>query len=259
MIKITYLKDSNFVILCPSRSGSTMLVHLLRSHPQIWCNGEIFLNDNKVGALAGEYRKKILNNKLLLKKLENELERDIVKFTYKYAFDPQGKDLAGFKFKIDEYFIDEFRNIKNIIHQDTDLKILFLTRRNLLERYISWYVANYISKKTIITDKKAIPELPQINIPTQKCLENFHTILSLQKRVRDELDNHRVLEVFYEDLIEAPHQEHSKICAFLDVKQKKLHTPTQKIITKSMEKLIGNYLELKNFFQYTEFAYLFEE
>lgn len=251
-----YIKDSNFIILCPSRSGSTMLVHLLRSHPEVWCNGEVFLNNYKIGALEGIYRKKISANNSLTEILENELKHDIIKFTYKYALDPQGRRVSGFKFKLDEYYLNEFRDIKNIILQDTDFKIIFLTRKNLFDRYISWYVANYISKTTLVIAQDNMPQLKKVTIDPQKCLANFHKISVLQKAIRAELHNHRVLDIFYEDLIAAPNETQEKICNFLEVKVRKLCTPTKKIITQTMDELISNYNELKNFFQYTDFKHL---
>ena len=47
-------RDNGFMITCPARSGSSMLVHLLRSHPEICAHDEVFSPD-KVRGLSGKY------------------------------------------------------------------------------------------------------------------------------------------------------------------------------------------------------------
>ena len=46
-------RDNGFMITCPARSGSSMLVHLLRSHPEICAHDEVFSPD-KVRGLSGK-------------------------------------------------------------------------------------------------------------------------------------------------------------------------------------------------------------
>src|SRR5207249_6431079 len=48
---------NGFMITCPARSGSSMLVHLLRSHPEICAHDEVFSPD-KVRGLSGKYLQK---------------------------------------------------------------------------------------------------------------------------------------------------------------------------------------------------------
>src|SRR5436190_4214546 len=47
-------RDNGFMITCPARSGSSMLVHLLRSHLEICAHDEVFSPD-KVRGLSGKY------------------------------------------------------------------------------------------------------------------------------------------------------------------------------------------------------------
>jgi len=47
-------QGKGFMITCPARSGSSMLVNLLRSHPEICAHDEVFSPD-KVRGLSGKY------------------------------------------------------------------------------------------------------------------------------------------------------------------------------------------------------------
>jgi len=42
-------RDNIYMITCPARSGSTMLVHLLRSHPDIISHDEVFASAGILG------------------------------------------------------------------------------------------------------------------------------------------------------------------------------------------------------------------
>ncbi|WP_017325326.1 sulfotransferase [Synechococcus sp. PCC 7336] len=252
-----YLKDDIFVILCPARSGSTMLVHLLRSHPDIWCNGEIFLHNGKIGALVGNYHQKMLKNPVLRQSLEED-RKDLSKFIYKYAFDSQGRKVAGFKFKHDEFYLSDFVDISQFILRDKDIKIVYLVRENLLKRYLSWYVANYITKITLVADERQRPKVSQVHLDPLECLKDFKKVLDWQESIKQKLDRHRMLEITYEELISKPKDSHQDLCEFLGVSDRRLYTETKKIVQTHVSNVIENYHELKEYFQNTQFASFFE-
>lgn len=47
--------DTKFIISCAARTGSTMLVHLLRANTNILCHGEVYGGET-LGSLWGKYR-----------------------------------------------------------------------------------------------------------------------------------------------------------------------------------------------------------
>ena len=80
-----FLKDSSFIISCAARTGSTMLVHMLRSNPEIMCHGEVF-NYRNIGGLMGSYnslRESAEHDKALL----DLYRKDPNTFLYKVVFD----------------------------------------------------------------------------------------------------------------------------------------------------------------------------
>src|SRR5690606_41108644 len=86
-----YLRENKFLISCPARSGSTMLLHLLRSNPQVMCHGEVFGRDG-LGHIAGEYDAKRRDDDEVGARLQEYRERDPAAFLYDIVFDPQGRD-----------------------------------------------------------------------------------------------------------------------------------------------------------------------
>src|SRR6056297_3457234 len=135
-----YFRDNMFMISCPARSGSTMLVHLLRSHPDIWCNGEVFGTDPVQGLLGSHVQRSQLYENYW-EDITLQRDRDPARFLYKYVLDTQARSVAGFKLKSDEMLAPQYEEICNVVASDTDLKIILLHRNNLLDRYVSHRVA----------------------------------------------------------------------------------------------------------------------
>jgi hypothetical protein len=84
------------MITCAARTGSTMLVQLLRSHPDICSHGEIF----SPGKIRGLSRRHVRSE--FIDRLSAERDRDPIKFLYKITLDLQGKKALFFKLKHDE-------------------------------------------------------------------------------------------------------------------------------------------------------------
>ncbi len=234
-----------------------MLVHLLRSHPEIWCNGEIFLNGGKVGALIGTYRQKSLKDERIWPLLEKE-QKNVEKFIYKYAFDNQGKKVAGFKFKHDEFYLKKFSSVKKVILDDPDIKILYLSRKNLLERYFSWYMVNHITNITLVREGDDCPVTKPVRLDPKECEADFKKVFDWEQATRRDLAGHRLLDIVYEDLVINPEDNYRKICEFLGVSYRPMSTPTKKIVEKDVSQLIGNYNELKTYFRGTVYARFFD-
>src|SRR5947199_9756333 len=94
-------RDNIYMITCPARTGSTVLVHLLRSHPEICSHDEIF-STGKSGGITGTYLIKRRADPESIDRLSAERDPDPIKFLYEIALDLQGKKAACFKRKHDE-------------------------------------------------------------------------------------------------------------------------------------------------------------
>src|SRR5438270_11690896 len=92
-------RDNIYMITCPARTGSTMLVHLLRSHPEICSHDEVFSSTGTIGGMTGTYLIKCRVEADFVQYLSAEKDRDPIKFLYKIVLDLQGKKAFGFKLK----------------------------------------------------------------------------------------------------------------------------------------------------------------
>jgi len=138
-----------------------MLVHYLRSNPGICAHGEA-LAQGDVHDICSHYGAKIClpdaRKDDAIKQLTNLKNRDPALFIYKILFDAAGHEIAGFKIKFDELCLSQYEAVKNVVVNDIDIKIIFLTRENLLRRYISFYLAKHVTGITMVTDSSQAPK-----------------------------------------------------------------------------------------------------
>jgi LPS sulfotransferase NodH len=112
----------NLLILSAGRSGSTLLVNYLNSHPRIYCRGEILNSGTKIyGCLEGKSRERLLLH---------------IRSYYRQR---RGQ-YVGAKFHTHQF--DELalplRDVVEALHQP---KVIVLYRENLLETYVSLQIA----------------------------------------------------------------------------------------------------------------------
>jgi LPS sulfotransferase NodH len=105
-------RDNIYLIACPARSGSTMLVHLLRSHLDICSHDEVFSAPGTVGGMTGTYLIKRREEPDLANRMATQKDRDPIKFLYKIVLDLQGRKAVCFKLKHDELVRPEYKVLR---------------------------------------------------------------------------------------------------------------------------------------------------
>ena len=163
-----HVRDSKFIISCAARTGSTYLVHLLRSNPQILCHGEV-IDLTNVGALIGAYGKKRREIEGYEAALNEELRQQPQRFIYSAIYDSQGYQVSGFKYKTDESLSSKYNVYTDIIVKDKDIKVIHLKRRSLLDQYISHQVVLHQTGVTLLYDD----DKPEIK-PLQCDIDHIH-------------------------------------------------------------------------------------
>ena len=233
-----YLRDSKFLICCAARTGSTYLVHLLRSNPEVLCHGEV-IDLSGVGALAGSYallRQESAEFELLLqKKLIENPER----FIYDNIFDGQTRKVVGFKFKTDELFDPRYARYKDILATDTDIKVIHLVRKNLLDQYISHQVVLKQTGVTLLHSDAAAPQIHPFSCDIEHALAYFEDVIQRERLAADFYAKHRSISVSYEGLQDQSQNDREVIQLFLGVTVLPLDSSTKKIIRDSRELLIN--------------------
>src|SRR5262249_46347595 len=157
-----------FIILCAARTGSTMLRHLLNSHPRIVCHGEVMSVTN-LDSFAGLAAR----SEAFRQALADASQRDRRRFLEEYVLDPGGADAVGFKIKYEELLLPDFAWLLGWLRAAPDLSVIHLRRENRLKRLVSQITATRIYRIYNITDESQRPAPARIEVTPEECLADF--------------------------------------------------------------------------------------
>lgn len=243
-----------YIITCPARTGSSALVNYLMSHPDICSHGEVFAP--KAAVLYGIHAR--LNPPLLDLMLELRTQ-DPIKFLHGYVFYAGKRKAVGLKFKFEELSLPQYQEIADHIRRDTDIKVIFLTRKNLLKRYVSQHLAIHVYKKFNQHKGQPLPPAATIRLSAAECEKEFAYTRERERKFRDYFCEHPVLEVTYEDLVDTSEHTLGQIQDFLGVERHELTTKLAKIQQQPMSKVLENYDALNAHFAGTDYAVFFDD
>jgi LPS sulfotransferase NodH len=249
-------RDNIYMITCPARSGSTMLVQLLRSHPEICSHSEVFTPDRITG-ITGTYCQKSREQAGFIERLSRERDRNPIKFLYKIVLDLQGKKVVGFKLKHDELVRPEYKVLRDEIVNDRDFRIIHLRRENLLRRYLSQYIVNRVTGVTLAVRGQTIPKLQPVVLDPRKCQRDFETVLARQKEFAELFVEHPGFSISYEEMITPGSEKLQALLDFIGVPRRELTTTTQKLGNDDLRSAIINFDELRSYFEGSPFSKFF--
>jgi LPS sulfotransferase NodH len=250
-------RDNGFMITGPARSGSTMLVHLLRSHPEICSHDEVFSPD-KVKGITGAYLQKSEEDPGFIDRLSAERDRDPIQFLYKIVLDPQGKKTVGFKLKHDELVFPEYKGLRDEIANNRNLRIIHLRRNNLLRRYLSHHIAMHVTRVTLAVGEQPIPKVSPIHLDPAACEKDFETVLAWEAEFAALFVRHPAFSISYEDMVSGKRTKLDGLLEFLGVSQRELTTTTRRLGRDDLRSAIANFDELREYFSGCRFAKFFE-
>ena len=252
-------RDNIYMITCAARTGSAMLVYLLRSHPEICSHGEIFSLD-KIRGLSGTYLSKRHARPEFIDRLSAERDRDPIKFLYKIALDLQGKKPVCSKLKHDELILPEYKVLRDEIVNDRDFRIIHLRRENLLRRYLSHYIVNYVTHVTMAIHGQVIPEVPRVELDPHECQKDFEAVRGRELEFVELFAQHPSFSISYEEMVARDAKK--KIRALLDfmgVSRRKLTTTTRRLGCHDLRQVIANFEELRAYFSGTPYSKFFDQ
>ena len=247
-----FLKKSNnyckFIILSTGRTGSNLLVSLLRSSNNLVVYGEIFRDADKVGwdLFTAKDSKKSL--KLYL--------TNPVLFLKNIIFSNYRKKIKAVGFKLFYEHINYNRNSKMVdyLKKQTDIKIIHLKRANFLARHLSLRKA-FKTNEWVNTGKKDI----KMKLEIDDCREGFEFLENMYGKSKEIFKNHQLIEIFYEDLIDDYAKTIKKLSDFLDIDYFQATTHLKKQSEAKLSESIINFTELKQAFKETKWKHFFSE
>lgn len=236
-IKNSVFGDLNyrkFVIISDSRTGSTLLMNFLNSHPNIIAKGEIF------------------------KLLEGKSCRHIWdRFFVKY---PRNVEYVGFKLFYHHPWDDD-QEVWDFIQSDKDIVIIHLTRRNLLRSLVSKKIGLKTKEWTenIARPNNITLEDKKICLTTTECSEFFEKIQNYQQKTNRKFQEHTIIPVVYEELDRNNQQVMSKVFLELGLSDISVKATMKKQNPEELTMLIENHGELKKDFENTGWISLFND
>ena len=235
-----------------------MLVHLLRSHPDIISHDEV-LSSGTLGGITGTYLIKRRAEPDFAERMAAIRDRDPIKFLHKIVLDLQGKKAVCFKLKHDELIRPGYKVLRDEIVSDRDFRIIHLRRENLLRRYLSWYIANNVTRVTLAVHGQTVPELQPVVLKPRKVQKDFETILDREREFAELFAQHPGFQISYEEMVTPGSEKLQCLLDFMGVPRRDLSTTTQKLGGTDLRKAIANFDELRSYFAGSPFSKFFED
>jgi LPS sulfotransferase NodH len=244
-----------FLVTCPARTGSTMLVWFLQSHPNLCTHGEVLAPTGPLNIYGVDYRFRPPLDEVL----RRIRERDPVAFVRDVVWQAGERRAAGFKAKYEELLLPEYAGVLGYIERERDVRVIHLWRENLLERYLSQYLAVNVYGLYNVVQGTDRPAERAVRLSPEECRADFERTERRRARFRAGLAEHPVLDMSYEELVGSTESVLARVQDFLGVEERPLQTRSQKLRTRSLRETITNYEELADAFRETPYARFFTE
>lgn len=228
-----------FVIIGTGRSGSTMLRTMLHAHPEVHCYGELFGNDRERQFRWETDRETTLADRELR-------DSDPVRFLRERVIGECGDGVStvGFKLFYHHARDERFASIRDQVLQDSSIRILHVTRRNLLAQIVSFQIAMETGRWSVGAGSTG-QQPSTVTLDPAHCLRHFGQILVDEEDARREFDGFSMLEVEYESLRDHRQFECDRILDFLELPRRTLDPSTRRQERRPLSEVIANYDELR--------------
>lgn len=277
-----------FVVVSTIRTGSSMLVSFLNSHPAGTCFFEPFHRDTASVPFGIEGYARLGRNPAVAR-LHH---RDPVTFADDWLFgsSPYGTRAVGFKllytqgrFGQDHWWHgDEYGDWWSEIgfcpswgSAESDLwswlatdgesggagvRVIHLRRQNLLRGIVSAKVAHKTKKwGTTASGGHATDSGRKVTLDPQKLLRDFEAEARYARETDDHFKDRPIFQTTYEKLVRDPKSELKSIQQFLDLPVADLKTETRRQSVTPLAELVANYDEVADLLRSTQYSCLLDD
>lgn len=221
---------TKFCILSYPRSGSHLLKTSLQSH--------------KLISICGEYYgrvKKYVNGGYL------EITDSSMEEIYNRAITVKHPSQLAAGFLLHRITHDDVMFLDYLL-SDTDVKIIFLDRFNLLKQYISWELSLIkLTWRVQMNNKNSYEDDAAIEFNGQKFLNSINTYKERKAFYIKKFENHKICFTSYEKLTAEFDEECKKLQNFLEVPVQKLLPSVTKMNKRTIEETVSNYKYMVSF------------
>ena len=256
------MKPTPFIIWFNQRSGSTHLVSLLDSHPEIACFAEIFYQGEGLAT-----------NDLFSDSAVHE-EGIFLEHFFSYRWGPEGSNIVkkpqkqkspgavGFKLKYEQ--AERYPKVFQYLSKHYDrIKVIHLVRENFLSTIASsMFVPKLLNsfKRPNLHHGVSLEGISRtVKLNPDTILKELETLEAGITRSRNAVLEFDTLEVTYENLVQSQNGTCRRILQFLRVGDtQKLSSRFKKIMPSSLEDYVENIDEIRSLLSGSKFSHLIE-
>jgi LPS sulfotransferase NodH len=242
-----------FVIVGTARTGSTLLINLLRGHSQVRVFGELFRSPEAIGWDVKPFAT------LQSFDVVSLYRADPVAFLENHVFRrwPRPCGAVGFKLFYYHARTPEHSVVWDYLAADPEIRVLHLRRRNLLAQYYSLRLAHQTNSWT----KAAVPkgDPAPMRLGPQECQDHFGWVRALEEECAAFFGRHDVYDIWYEDLVAEQEQTMTGIQEFLGLARYVAKPTIARQRTTPLRLAIANYDDLSKALHETPWSVFFDE
>jgi len=225
-------KYDKFIVITRSRTGSNLLMSFLNSHPDIIAKGELF------------------------RRLKGRTCKQVWEETYTKK--PKHIKYVGFKIFYYHPLDSEDKEVWDYIKKDKNIKLIHLTRNNMLKTVISRQIAD----KTNVWGNKNRNNIQlsdkQVEININACLNEFKLTQESENKTRNKFKRDIFLEITYEDLVKDCQNRMNEIFKFLELEETTVKSSYKKQNKENIEDLVINYNDLRLAIEKSKWSYILD-
>ena len=230
-----------------------MLRHMLNSHPDVRCHGEV-MTGRGLDALAGVDRDA---DPSVTSALMDRRRSDPRGFLEEVVLDPGPAKAVGFKIKYEELLLPDYAWLLEWLKSHREIRVIHLTRENRLKRLISEVTATKVYGLYNVTSESERPRAARISLSLEECLEDFARTEEREALFQGYFEDRELLRTTYEAIVSDRADVRSRLTHFLGVPPAALTTPTLKLNPDDLRGVLEDYEALAAALQDTRYAVYF--
>ena len=238
-----------FVVLSTQRTGSTLLISSLDSHPGIFCAGEIFFPRSGSEYAINRYARLSSLNRVQHTFCRGRLVRRFLDEFYERT----GYAAIGFKYMYSQarHIPRRYPSALKYLHEHS-IPVIHNVRQNKLRVLLSRISAR--SSGVYRSDRPV--GLGPVNVPLGHLLEELRQLERADETWKRRMSGHDYLQVSYESFVGNQADQVRSILDFLDIEDAhELNSPFVKVSSRTIEETVQNYDELSRTLAGTEFEW----
>ena len=250
---------TKFVILSLPRTGSTLLSKSLNTHPEIFCEDEIFHFSFRDYFSSNQFR--FLKIPIFPKKINYVINYPftylrLTNFLDKYFINKPGENFKARGFKLMYYQTFYTPGIINYL-KEKNIKVILLMRENTLRNALSCLRAKATGIYHYLDDNEQhLLNLPKFEVNTALLKRQMNSIMYQNEKLEFIVHEMDYLKINYEDFSDWDNTI-KRIEKFLNVSYHHISVEAKKLNPDALQDMVSNYNELSSWLKinnYTAFT-----